>query len=174
MELEKKLSAILTGQAIPADAAEMVGLAQICYGKKFYSHAASLWDNAFKAEPALADDMTAANRYNAACAAALAGSGNSKDDPPLESSTKGRWYKQALAWLRDDLNSWTKIVDRLYLAKILVSQTLDHWKVDPDLRGIRDEDALVQRPEDEKSACRSLWARLDALLEKSGGPKERE
>ena len=111
MELEKKLSAILTGQAIPADAAEMVGLAQICYGKKFYSHAASLWDNAFKAEPALADDMTAANRYNAACAAALAGSGNSKDDPPLESSTKGRWYKQALAWLRDDLNSWTKIVD---------------------------------------------------------------
>jgi hypothetical protein len=48
----------------------------------------------------------------------------------------------------------------------LVSQTLQHWKTDTDLTGIRDEAALEALPEDQRKACRALWTDVDALLAK--------
>jgi hypothetical protein len=45
-----------------------------------------------------------------------------------------------------------------------MSQTLQHWKADADLAGIRDEPAVKALPADEQRACRALWAEVDELL----------
>jgi hypothetical protein len=111
--------------------------------------------------------MRAQNRYNAACAAALAGCGQGKDDPPLDEPTKARWRKQAIEWLKADLAAWSKVLESgPPQARQSVSQTLQHWKGDPDLAGIRDEAALARLPEAEQRVCRTLWAEVDALLKK--------
>ena len=52
-----------------------------------------------------------------------------------------------------------------------ISKTLQLWKADTDLAGLRVESALSKLPDDEQKACRALWAEVDALLAKSGNPK---
>ena len=83
----------------------------MCYDKKLHGASARLWTEAFQAQPKLTEDMQAQNRYNAACAAALAGCGQGKDDPPLDDAAKARWRKQAIDWLKADLAAWSKILE---------------------------------------------------------------
>ncbi len=168
VELDSKLPATLSGQAKPSDALETLGFAQLCYKKKLHGASARFWAEAFQAQPKLAEDMKVQNRYNAACAAALAGSGAGKDDPKLGDAAKARWRKQALDWLKADLAAWSKILESgPPQARPAIAQTLQHWKADTDLNGLRDAAALAKLPEDEQKACRALWAGVDALLAKS-------
>ena len=111
VELDRKLPAIVGRQIQPADAAESLSFAQMCYNKTLHEAAARMWANEFTLQPAMADDMNVQNRYNAACAAALAGSGQGKDNPPLDEAAKSKWRKQALDWLKADLAAWSKISD---------------------------------------------------------------
>jgi len=46
-------------------------------------------------------------------------------------------------------------------------QTLEHWKADTDLAGLRDAAPLAKLPEDEQKVCRAIWAEVDALLAKA-------
>jgi len=116
--------------------------------------------------------MQTPNRYNPACAAALAGSGQGKDDPPLDEPTKARWRRQAIGWLKADLAAWSKVLEKgPPAARQSVSQTLQHWKADADLAGLRDAAALAKLPESEQKACRALWADVDALLKKAQDAK---
>ena len=50
-------------------------------------------------------------------------------------------------------------------------QALKHWQGDPDLAGVRDEDAVAKLPADEREACQKLWADVAALLRKGDGMK---
>jgi Flp pilus assembly protein TadD len=170
VELDAKLPAVLSGKLKPANAVEMLGFAQLCYEKQLHGASARLWTEAFQAQPKLADDMQAAHRYNPACAAARAGCGQGKDDPPLDEATRARWRKQALDWLQADLTAWSKLLaSGTPQARQSIPQTLQHWKADPDLAGIRDPAALAKLPEDEQKTCRRLWAEVDALLAKARG-----
>jgi Flp pilus assembly protein TadD len=170
--LAARLPAILAGKLKPTDAIEALGFAQLCYEKKLQGASARLWTEAFQAQPKVADDMKAQNRYNAACAAALAGSGQGKDDPPLDEAAKGRWRKQAIDWLQADLMAWTKILESgPPQARQSIAQTLDHWKADPDLAGLRDSAARAKLPESEQNACRALWAEVDALRKRARAAK---
>jgi serine/threonine-protein kinase len=168
VELESRLPEILHGKGRPANTDETLALADLCSGKHLHAVSARFWQEAFQAQPALAEDKKARNRYNAACAAALAGAGQGKDEPKLDEVTKARWRKQALEWLRADLASWTKSVETASpQAKALVIQALQHWKTNPDLSGLRDEPALAKLPADEQKACRAFWSEVDALLKKA-------
>ena len=112
--------------------------------------------------------MQVQNRYNAACAAALAGCGQGTDDPPLDDAAKTRWRKQAIDWLTADLAVWSKLVDSgPPQARPFVSQTLKHWKADTELAGIRDPAVLDKLPADEQNTCAALWAEVDALVKKA-------
>ena len=116
--------------------------------------------------------MNVPNRYSAACAAALVGSGQSKDDPALDEEKKAHWRKQAIDWLEADLTAWTKIVESgSPQARVAITETLEHWKADTDLIGLRDAPALAKLPDDEQKARRGLWAEVDALLARSGNAK---
>ncbi len=168
-ELDRKLPTILSGKAKPSDAAESLGLAQVCYGRKLHAASARFWFETFQAQPKLGDDMQAPNRYNAACAAVLAGCGQGKDDPPLDDAAKTRWRKQAMDWLTADLGAWSKILESgTPEARQAIAKTLQYWKADPDLAGIREPVGLAKLPAEEQAACRGLWSRVDALLTKCG------
>jgi tetratricopeptide (TPR) repeat protein len=163
--LSPRLPAILRKEDHPNGAAEGAVFARLCYDRGQHGNASRLWAEAFQGEPKLSQDMQAQNRYQAACAAALAGSGKGKDDPPEDEAAKARWRKQAVDWLQADLAFWTKQIETgSPQARQFVAKTLQHWKADPDLAGIRDPAALAKLPVDEQNACRALWAEVDTTL----------
>jgi serine/threonine-protein kinase len=124
-----------------------------------------LWQEAFAAKPALAQNPKTNHRYNAACAAARAGCGQGEDAPPLDAEQRARWRQQALEWLRADLALWNKQLDNPSpKVRSLVQRTLRHWQRDPDLAGLREAAALANLPEAEAKTCCQLWADVEALL----------
>jgi hypothetical protein len=171
VELDGRLPAVLKGDAKPADAAEQLAFAQLCYYKRLFGRAARFCEEAFAAKPELADDLQSQNRYSAACYAALAAAGQGKDEPPLDGPARARWRRQALDWLRADLALRAKQLESgKPTARAEVQRTLRHWQRDPDLAGIRDEAKVAQLPEAEREACRRLWSDVEALLERARGP----
>ena len=134
----------------------------MCYERALHAHAARMWAEAFQTDPMLAEDMRVQNRYNAACAAALAGCGQGKDEPPLDEAAKARWREQAVDWLKADLAFWSRQVESGQprgRVREVVANTLQHWKADTDLAGIRDEPALGKMAEEERKACRATLGR---------------
>ncbi len=77
--LAPRLPAILQGMEKPANAAEQIDLARLCLYKTNQVAAAGFFRDAFAADPRLAEDKATDARYNAACAAVLAGCGQGKD-----------------------------------------------------------------------------------------------
>ena len=112
MELDAKLPRVLKGEAQPADAAERLDLAQMCQlpGKSLNAAAVRFYTDAFAAEPKVADDLGAAHRYNAACAAALAGVGQGQDARDLDDKGRARLRQRALDWLRADLAACGRVL----------------------------------------------------------------
>jgi tetratricopeptide (TPR) repeat protein len=166
--LAARLPAVLEGRLNPGDAAETLGFAQLSYTRQLYGSSARLMTEAFQTQSNLADDMQSQHRYNAACAAALAGSGQGKDDPPLDEPARVRWRKQALDWLKADVAAWNKILkEGPPQARQPIPETIQHWKTDPDLAALRDPAALAKLPADEQNACRALWANVDATLRRA-------
>src|SRR5262249_21037334 len=105
VELDGKLLQFLNGQAKPADTAEHLSVAVLCQGpdRERYAAAVRFYAEAFALDPSLADATPHGDRYNAACAAALAGAGLARDDYTLSAVERASWLRQARAWLRADL-----------------------------------------------------------------------
>jgi len=163
------LPALLDGKGQPADAAEQRDLADLCQNcKRRYAAAARFYAAAFAAQPRLAEDLHTHDRYQAACAAALASAGKGEDAGGLDDPARGRLRRQALDWLRADLDAWTQVVEKgPPPARAQVQRTLTSWQNDADLASLRDQDTLAKRTEGERQACRKLWADVDALLKRN-------
>jgi tetratricopeptide (TPR) repeat protein/tRNA A-37 threonylcarbamoyl transferase component Bud32 len=172
-KLDTRLPAILNGEVKAADAAEQLALAELCVQyKQRYAAAARFFADAFAANSKLADDMERQQRYNAACAAALAAAGQGADAGKLEGKERARLRQQALTWLRADLTAWTKVAEKGPAgAKAVVRQTLAHWQKDPDLAGVRDKTCMAKLPQDERQAWQQLWADVDTLLKQAKAAK---
>jgi tetratricopeptide (TPR) repeat protein len=168
--VDERLPGVIKGDDRPADAAEALIFARLCSNRWLHALAARLYGEAFHADPSLADDLRALHRHHAACAAALAGCGQSNDEPPLDDASKRRWRQQALEWLKADLTAWSKISESgpLQSRQRLLS-AIQEWKIDADLAGLRDQRELAKIPHDEQDACRALWGQVDALLAKAHG-----
>jgi serine/threonine-protein kinase len=175
IELDSKLPAILSGQQQLADTAERIGLAVLCQlpGKKSYAAAVQLYREAFADDPKLADDIQRQHRYNAACAAALAGCGQGAGADTLSDGEKALLRRQALNWLNADLAAWAKLADKPE-ARPQLRQTMGHWKKDSDLAGVRDTAALAKLPEAERADWQKLWAGVGDALNRTQAPNPRE
>jgi hypothetical protein len=142
----------------------------LCYAKSRFAAAAKLCESALAADPGLAEDRRAQPRYNAACFAALAGTGKDADLPALEADAKARLRGQARDWLKAELAAWTRVIeagpaqDRAAAAAIL-----ERWQDDSDLAGIRDREELEKLPETERKDWRELWTHVAVLLAKARG-----
>jgi serine/threonine-protein kinase len=172
VELDGQLPAILKGEGQPRDAAERLALAFICGtpARKLYVAAALFYADAFAAEPRLADDLRSAHRYNAACAAALAGCGQGKDNGTIDDQERARLRRQALDWLHADLGAWRKLLEKdPDKARSDVAKTMQHWLADPDFAGVRGEAALGKLPEAERPPWQKLWEEVEALKRRAAG-----
>jgi serine/threonine-protein kinase len=168
--LEGRLPAVVQGKDKPA-AADCLDLAELCFVKKHYAAAARLYAKALAATPQLTEDLRAGHRFNAACAAVLAGAGHGDDAAGLGDTERAGLRKQARDWLRLDLVAWAKTVDTGTAAdRIQAQKTLAPWRDYPGLAGLRDPAAVDRLPSSERQECRALWRDFDTLLERAHGP----
>jgi tetratricopeptide (TPR) repeat protein len=170
VELEKKLRAILQGEAAPASADEAVSLAQMCQQpyKKLYAASARLYSNAFVFDPKLAADLNQEHRYNAACSSALAAASQGEDTAALPDKTAAMFRRWALSWLRDDLTAYAELaVLNNPASNEMIQQRMAHWRSDADLASVRDPQALDRLPDIERAAWHALWRDVDELANRT-------
>jgi serine/threonine protein kinase len=175
-ELDAKLPLVLAGKAEPGGATERLDLAFICAtpARQLDATAASFYAAALAAEPRLNGDQPSAPRYNAACAAALAGCGRGHDAATLGQAERSRLRQQALDWLRAELQVWRRLLERgPDKDRRAIAPELNHWLADPDFCGVRGPEALAKLPEPECHDWQRLWEEIADTLaqaERSGTP----
>src|SRR5262245_10321237 len=102
-EREEALSRILAGGKDEADGTDLVVLAKMCRQyKERYATATMLFRRGFESKPD-GPALAQLNRYDAACAAALAGVGKGEEASKLTEEEKAKLRGQARQWLRDEL-----------------------------------------------------------------------
>jgi S1-C subfamily serine protease/Tfp pilus assembly protein PilF len=172
-DLDRRAADVLKGEVKAKNPSELLRLGGFCLTqKKAPAAAARLYADAFKAEPELADDLQAGDRYAAARAAALAGCGKGRDAADLDEPGRARWRKLALEWLRADLKAWAKRLDGADADdRAEVRTALQRWQSNPDLAGLRDAAALEKLSEAERAAWRTFWTEVEALRTRSGKPR---
>jgi tetratricopeptide (TPR) repeat protein len=157
--LEEQLPGFIQGKRKPTGTQEWTELIEVCALKRLNRAAARFWEEAFAAQPQLADDLGAGHRYNAACVAALAGCGQGQDADNLDNETRARLRCQALAWLRADLAAWTKqLAKDTRAARAAVREKMQLWQRDTDFAGVCGLKALARLPEKERQSWQKLWS----------------
>src|SRR5262249_14939687 len=130
------LSAFLDGKYQPQDNDERLALLGACQFSNRTRAMAGLYAEAFAAAPALADDLGAGHRYQAARAAAQAGCGRGADATGLGEEERARLREQAQQWLRADLAARARALDGGSTAtRGAVRMALTRWRDEPDLAG---------------------------------------
>jgi serine/threonine protein kinase/tetratricopeptide (TPR) repeat protein len=173
LELDRKLSAILSGRQRPRDTTERIGFAELCQMpcKKLYLAAVRLYEEDFAAGPKPAGDHPGDARYNAACAAALAGCGQGADADQSDDKERARLRRQALDWLRTDLVGWRRLLEKEPgKARPFVLNTMQQWLADKDFARVRCLEALAKLPEAERREWQKLWTEVDELRQKVAKP----
>jgi serine/threonine protein kinase/Flp pilus assembly protein TadD len=167
-ELDRTLPAVLSGQASPGDANRRGMYAELCVRKHLYVAATRLYRETMRALPALAASPATGVRYNAACAAALAGCGKGEDAAGLTDAGRAALRKEALQWLRADLDAWRDLLAKdPDKTRPVVAAALRQWLDDADLAGVRGTNALAKLPEAERPAWQKLWADVADMLARS-------
>jgi tetratricopeptide (TPR) repeat protein len=175
--IDARLPKLLSGEAQPDGAGDSINIARFCQlpCKELNANAARFFARAFADEPKLAENLELQDRYNAACAAALAGCGQGKDAADLTPMERLRWRRQALTWLRADLGAWQQVLTRdPDRSRPIIAKTIQHWLADTDFNGVRAPDALAQLPTEERAAWASLWADVTNLLARAKGPMSKD
>jgi serine/threonine protein kinase/Tfp pilus assembly protein PilF len=173
-ELDVKLPGFLEGKATPASADERIDLGQLCSLKRLNRAAARFYEEAFADQPQLSDELHS-HRYNAARVAALACCAQGRDAAGLDQKERSRLRRQALAWLRADLEAWGRRLEKEpgQLGSASVG-LLQHWLRDPAFAGVRGPEALAKLPEAERQAWQKLWTDVAAMLKRAQGTTESE
>jgi tetratricopeptide (TPR) repeat protein len=160
-----KMPEFLAGREVPADIAAQQALAEWCYKyRRRAALAARLYGSLFAKQPALAKDLESHNLYQAACAAALAGSGLGDEAGNLDDNAKTAFRNQALDWLKANLDVWTKRhrsgtpVDRT-----IAADAARQWQRNDDLAGVREPAELSKLPDHERVRWTKLWADVETL-----------
>jgi serine/threonine-protein kinase len=163
-KLEPDLTEFVSGARVARDAPELYHVTALCWFKLRYRDSARVFAHAFAADPDLARDAALERRYMGARFAAMAAAalGDGKD---LDDAERARLRKQALAWLRADLDAWRKVLESgSDDDKALARERLAWWQADPKLAIVRDADKLAKLPPDEQKAAKELWAGVAEAL----------
>jgi tetratricopeptide (TPR) repeat protein len=171
LSMEGRLPAVVDGKVEPADA-DCLELAELCFFKKHYATAARLYSRALAARPRLTEDVRAGHPFNAARAAALAGTGHGDDAAGLGEPHRERLRSQARDRLRLFLLGWANKVDTGTEAdRIQARKALAQWRDNPDLAVLRAAPELGKLPPDELQQCDKLWCDIDALIKELKHPR---
>ncbi len=161
--IDARLESIINRTQTPRDATERIELANRAHVRAFYALAARLFAEALASDPNLAADRRAQHAYNAACAAARAGTGKSNDDPQPDDAEKSQLRRQALVWLKAELTAWKPLSKTADPGNNeMAAKALAYWKQDPDLAAIRDEPLLSKLPDPERKEWQALWSEVES------------
>jgi hypothetical protein len=130
-----------------------------------YAAAARWYAEAITAHPQLLAGPSTSHRYHAAGAAALAGCGQGRDAAGLDKETRAGFRRQALGWLRADLEARRRLPEQdPENARQTVANDMQDWLWDTHFAGVRGPDALARLPAAERQAWLKLWTDIaDAL-----------
>jgi hypothetical protein len=131
---------------------------------------------AFRADPALLTGRPSRLRYHAACAGALAGCGRGRDTAGLDEEARAGFRRQALDWLRAELEARVRLLEDPQTAYLTVPRDLPYWLEAPDFAGVRGPEALGRLPQSERQAWQQLWADVADTLARAyrtAAPEER-
>jgi tetratricopeptide (TPR) repeat protein len=193
LRLDQKLQAVLQGKAKAAGPDELLSFAGVSHSyKKHYAAAARFIAEALGARPQWTQDPRNQHRYNAACWAALAGTGQGNDAATLSAKEKAELRRQALTWLRADLtlcgfgvliapgktgadkapkNVLSPLLEKLARGRPpevpWVVQHLSYWQRDLNLAGVREPKELGKLPAEEQQAWRQFWDDVAQLLKQA-------
>jgi len=168
--LAPRLPAVLRGADRPARAADWLDFAYVCDNRKLHAAAARMFAEAFKADPALANDREGLNRYRAACAAALAARGKGEDVPAPDQGARLSLLSLALGWLEEERAAWeSRLPGGSASDRARIVRTLVQWKYDPDLAGLRAAALVKTLPASHQNACVVFWAKIDGMLGRAAG-----
>jgi protein O-mannosyl-transferase len=168
IELRRSLPAVIAGTEGSFRPGEKLVLAELCRSptEGRYTLAARLYAQAFAADSRLVANTRTGSRYRAACAAAMAGSGQGQDAKEIDATAQAKLRGQALAWLQADLAFWTKNAESpLANERKVTNRILRQWRRTPELASVRGE-SIEALPAAERSEWRKLWQDVDALLAK--------
>jgi serine/threonine-protein kinase len=156
VEREQQVGDVLGGKK-QVTAQRRCQIAAACLLKKRYRDSVQLFDEAFTAQPALADDLI--SRFEAACAAVKAG------EEAGGIPERVRLLNKAITWLRADLDVWSKVLPRgNELERQSLLRAMYPWRWEPRLASIRDPQRLRGWPPEQRAQCRTLWQSVDTLI----------
>jgi serine/threonine-protein kinase len=160
----QRLEAVLRGDDRPRDAADWQGFAYLCQMRGLYVSAVRLWSSAMEADPKLAADPRAVVRYNAACSAAQAGCGQGQDADKLDGEERVHLRRQALDWLRADVDAWRRLLDKgPEKVRPIIVERMRHSLADADFSRVRGP-ALGRLAEAERLEWDELWSDVAKTL----------
>jgi serine/threonine-protein kinase len=180
------VNAFVEGKYTPRDNDERLALLGRCQSEGLYLAAAHLYTDAFAADPALAERLTAqcldraahehdahsrievlraAPRYLAARCAAAAAFGLGKDAPRLNDDQRLRLRDHAREWLQADLDSYIrKLNGGTDENRDLVIKAVTLWQSGPDLAELREPASLSRLSAQERAKWSDLWKQSGDVL----------
>jgi serine/threonine-protein kinase len=164
-ELCVALPAYLEGREPPAGALERLVLAKICFEKELHAKAASLFQSVFALDPSLGRADWCLGRWEAANSAALAGCGESRDAAGLDAAARAALRRQALAWLREDLERAGRLLAETKRDRRAIQRTLLRSL---NLRGVRLPERLAELPEAEREEWQAYWEEMRRVVRGAG------
>jgi eukaryotic-like serine/threonine-protein kinase len=164
--LGDRLPAVLRGDDRPASAAEDLDFARLCQYQWRLAAAARLYAAAFAADPMLADDLQAGDRFRAAVAAVQASASTGTDVSAPNEKERARLRQQAREWLRADLVLHGRQPAAASSGPDRAIANLRLWLTTDELAGVRETPVLARLPEPERKEWEALWAEVQALVDK--------
>ena len=134
-----------------------------------YAAAARWFAEVLTADPQVLASTPPTPRYLAACAAAMAGCGQGRDAADLDEQSRAGFRRQALDWVRAELGSWHRLLEKEPGNALFVARELPTWLEDHYFAGVRGPDALARLPEPERQAWLKLWADVADTLAQAEG-----
>ncbi len=172
--MDERLLAV-AGGAPPKDNSERLKLAEHAATTSRFALAARLFAEALEADSMLAESGQEHVRFSAVCTAVLAAMGKGQPTAALDDTAKSKLRSQALRWLEAELESTDKqLASATDGQRSAIAETLQYWKVAPDLVGVRDERELAKLPDGERKLWLSLWSKVDALVAKARVARDKE
>src|SRR5262249_26967866 len=112
-------------------------------------------------------ELVTTHRFDAACAAALAGCAVGEDAGKLDGDRRTELRKQALDWLTAEYDAWAERHRAARLGdRTLAARTVRTWSIRDELNEVRDEQALTKLPADEQRSWKALWDKVGSLAAK--------
>ncbi len=165
LALDKKLRAVLRGDARPQGAAEQVDLAILCHWpyNRLYASATRFFEAGFNGGDARG--KSGEWRFHAARCAVLAAAGKGADAAGLSDEERAELRRTALRWLRTNVAARARQLERDGpKARNEVLAVFRYWAQQPDLKSVRDQAALDELSADERRDWEQLWAEVKALM----------